>query len=435
MSLEQLNAYCTSKLAELKKRGAHKGVERVIAKITLPDWVRNGRLPTPAEDENFGPRYLLASDEKAYLLMNSNSYLGLALHPKVIAAEEEGVKHFGTGPGAVRFISGTYQPHIELEKCLAAFHGRASAMVYSAAYATVMGVLPALIDEHTLVVSDQLNHNSIINAIRLSHPAKKEIYQHLDMAELERILGTYTSASGKNAVGEPEIKRVLVITDGIFSMRGDCAPLDKIVAICRKYEQSFADGIITIADDSHGVGAFGQTGRGTEEYTQSQVDILIATLGKALAVNGGYVVASTPVIDYLREVSPFYVYSNPITPSEALAATASLKILGSKEGPERLARLRKLTARFENGLTELGLETIPGEHPVTPLVMRDTQQTALLIKYLFQNGILATGLNYPVVPKGDEEIRFQINANHTTGDINYLLSVLKNFLTYSRSRS
>lgn len=433
MSLEQLNVFCTSKLAEMKERGAHKGAEKVIAKIALPGWVKDGRLPNPAEDGNFGPRYFLAEDERAYLLMNSNSYLGLALHPKVMAAEEEGVKHYGTGPGAVRFISGTYQPHVELEKRLAAFHRREAAMIYSAAYAAVMGVLPALIDEHTLVVSDQLNHNCIINAIRLSHPARKEIFKHLDMAELERILSTY--ASSKPAAGEPEIKRILVITDGIFSMRGDCAPLDEIVAICRKYEQNFAEGIITIADDSHGIGAFGETGRGTEEYTRSQVDILIATLGKALGVNGGYVVASAPVIAYLRETSPFYVYSNPITPSEALAATVSLEILESKEGLERLARLRELTARFEHGLTELGFETIPGEHPVTPLVVRDTQQTALLIEYLFQHGILATGLNYPVVPKGDEEIRFQINANHTTGDIDYLLGVLKNFLTYSRSRS
>ena len=425
MSLEKLNGYCTSKLDELKAKGAQKGAEKVITKIALPDWVKNGRLPDPSEDENFGPRYFLAGDENAYLLMNSNSYLGLTLHPWVMAAEEEGVRNFGTGPGAVRFISGTYQPHIELEKRLAAFHGRASAMIYSAAYATVMGVLPALIHENTLVVSDQLNHNSIINAIRLSQPAKKEIFKHLDMEELEHILSTY--ASGKYAADESEIKRVLVITDGIFSMRGDCAPLDKMVAICRKYEQGFAEGIITIADDSHGVGAFGETGRGTEEYTRSKVDILIATLGKALGVNGGYVVASTPVIDYLRETSPFYVYSNPITPSEALAAIASLEILESREGFERLIRLRELTARFENGLTELGFETIPGEHPVTPLVVRDTRQTARLIEDLFQNGILATGLNYPIVPKGDEEIRLQINANHTTRDIDYILGVLKNF--------
>lgn len=425
MSLEQLNAYCTSKLAELKEKGTHKGAEKVIAKIALPDWIKEGRLPTPAEDGNFGPRYFLTGDEKAYLLMNSNSYLGLALHPKVMAAEEAGVKHYGTGPGAVRFISGTYQPHVELEKQLAAFHGRAAALIYSAAYATVMGVLPALIDEHTLVISDQLNHNCIINAIRLSRPARKEIYKHLDMAELARILSTY--ASGKADTADAQIKRVLVITDGIFSMRGDHAPLDEIVAICRQYEHFFAEGIITIADDSHGVGAFGATGHGTEEYTRSQVDILIATLGKALGVNGGYVVASAPVIAYLREVSPFYVYSNPITPSEALAAMASLEILASGEGLKRLARLRELTTRFENGLKELGFETIPGEHPVTPLVLRDTRQTILLTEYLCQHGILATGLNFPVVPKGDEEIRFQINTNHTIADINHLLDVLQNF--------
>jgi glycine C-acetyltransferase len=433
MSLEKLNIYCTSKLEELKEKGAQKGAENVIAKITLPDWVKNGRLPNPAEDANFGPRYFLVGDENAYLLMNSNSYLGFTLHPKVMAAEEEGVKYYGTGPGAVRFISGTYQPHVELENRLAAFHGRTSAMIYSAAYTAVMGVIPALINENTLVISDQLNHNSIINAIRLSHPAKKEIFKHLDTQVLEHILSTY--ASVKYARNEPEIKRVLVITDGIFSMRGDFAPLDKIVAICRKYEQSFEEGIISIADDSHGVGAFGKTGRGIEEYTQSKADILIATLGKALGVNGGYVVASTPVIDYLRETSPLYVYSNPITPSEALAAKTSLEILDSKEGLERLAKLRILSERFENGLTELGFETIPGEHPITPLVMRDTRKTALLIKYLLQNKILATALSYPVVPKGDEEIRFQINANHTIRDIDYILGVLRNFLNYSQEHS
>jgi glycine C-acetyltransferase len=430
MSLEKLNAYCALKLDELEAKGAQKGKEKVIANITLPDWVKHGRLPTSAEDENAGPRYFLAGDEKPYLLMNSNSYLGLTLHPKVMAAEEEGVKHFGTGPGAVRFISGTYQPHIDLEKRLAAFHGRPAAMIYSAAYAAVMGVLPPLIHEHTLVVSDQLNHNSIINAIRLSHPAKKEIYPHLDMAALEQILSRY--ASSKSMENEAEIKRVLVITDGIFSMRGDCASLNDIIAICRKYEHYFVEGIITLADDSHGVGAFGKTGRGTEEYTHSQADILIATLGKALGVNGGYVVASAAVIEYLRETSAFYIYSNPITPSEALAAIAALEILESKEGIARLARLRELTSRFENGLIKLGLETIPGEHPVTPLVVRDTQKTAQLTEYLFRHGILATGLNYPVVPKGDEEIRFQINANHTIRDIDHILGILKNFLADSK---
>lgn len=431
MSLEQLDLYCTSKLDELKDKGAAKGSEKVIAKITVPDWVKRGKLPDAAEDKNFGPRYFLEGDENAYLPMNSNSYLGLSLHPMVIDAEEQGVQNYGTGPGAVRFISGTYQPHIELEKRLAAFHKRESAMIFSAAYAAVMGVLPTLINEHTLVISDQLNHNSIINAIRLSHPAKKEIYQHLDMNALERILSTYASAT--NTQSGPKIERVLVITDGIFSMRGDHAPLNEIVGICRKYEKNFAEGIITIADDSHGVGAFGETGRGTEEYTQCKVDILIATLGKALGVNGGYVAASAPVIEYLRETSPFYIYSNPITPSEAQAAIGSLEILESGEGFERLEKLRSLTTRFENGLIELGFETLPGEHPVTPLMVRDTKKTAQLTQFLLKNGILATGLNYPVVPKGDEEIRFQINANQTIRDIDTILEVLKNFLAHPHS--
>lgn len=433
MSLEKLNSYCTMKLGELKEKGAQKGSEKVIAKILIPKWLKEGRLPNASEDKNFGPRYLLMGDEKAYLLMNSNSYLGLTLHPKVAETEEEGVRNYGTGPGAVRFISGTYQPHIELENRLAKFHQREAAMIFSAAYAAVMGVLPLLINENTLVVSDQLNHNCIINAIRLSRPAHKEVYRHLDMEDLKRIISKY--AAPKNTLEESKINRVIVVTDGIFSMRGDHAPLDKIVDICRKFENSFDDGIITVADDSHGVGAFGETGRGTEEFTKSSVDILIATLGKALGVNGGYVTTAGPVIEYLRETSPFYVYSNPITSSEALAATRSLEILESEEGIERLKKIRSLTFRFKNGLIEQGFETIPGEHPVAPLVLRDTNKTALLINYLVQHGILATGLNYPVVPKGDEEIRFQINANQTIKDIDYILEVLKNFSTKFNFRS
>lgn len=433
MSLEKLNAYCTTTLDALKAKGARKGTENIIEKIIAPDWIIKGNLPNSSEDENFGPRYLLAGNDEPYLLMNSNSYLGLTLHPKVAEAEEKGVRDFGTGPGAVRFISGTYKPHVELERRLARFHGREAAMIYSAAYAAVMGVLPLLINENTLVVSDQLNHNCIINAIRLSRPASKEIYEHLDMNGLECTLNTYAAAN--NTRRNSGIKRVLVVTDGIFSMRGDHAPLDEIVDICRKYENCFDDGIITVADDSHGVGAFGETGRGTEEYTNSSVDILIATLGKALGVNGGYVTTTGPVIEYLRETSPFYVYSNPITPSEAMAAKKSLEILESNEGLARLNKIRSLTSRFSKGLVKLGFETIPGEHPVIPLVVRDTNKTASLIQYLLKHRILATGLNYPVVPKGDEEIRFQINANHTTRDIDYILDILKNFLAHSRSHT
>jgi len=405
MSLKQIEKLLFEKLNDLKVKGTLKGEEKVITGII-------------AAKGGFGPRYLLVGQgEKEFLRMNSNSYLGLSLNKEVIQAEEEACRKLGTGPGAVRFISGTYAPHVELEKRLADFHGREAAMVFSSAYSTVMGVLPQFITEDTLVVSDGLNHNCIINAIRLSKPAKKAIYRHLDMKELERILKENTG----------QAKRAVVVTDGIFSMRGDCAPLDKIVAICRKYESGYEEGILTVVDDSHGVGAFGKTGRGVEEYTNTKADILVATLGKALGVNGGYVVSGKAVINYLRETTQFYIYSNPITPSEAAAAHKSLEILDSPEGIKLLERLKKLIANLREGLNQLGYETLPGEHPIVPLMVRDTKKTFQMVKYLFDNGILVTGLNYPVVPKGDEEIRFQVSATHTEKDIDYLIDVLKRF--------
>ncbi len=405
MTLAKLDKVLAAKLVELDAQNTRKGNELVITGIK------------PAQDGH-GPRYFLAGQgDTEFLQMNSNSYLGLAFDREVIEAEEDAALKFGSGPGAVRFISGTYQPHVELERRLAKFHQREAAMIFSAAYAAVMGILPQLISPETIVISDALNHNCIINAIRLARPAKKAIYKHLDVADLEAAL--------KESVGQG--RRAVVVTDGIFSMRGDYAPLAELVAVCRKYEAQFEEGVITVADDSHGVGAFGDTGRGTEEYTDARVDVVVATLGKSLGVNGGYVAASQILIDYLREAAPFYVYSNPITPSEAAAAVKSLEILDSARGRELLSNMRTLTKRFERGLERLGFETIPSDHPIVPLMVRDTRKTARLVEYLFANAILATGLNFPVVPKGDEEIRFQIAASHTEQDIDYVLAVLKKF--------
>ena len=405
MTTKALEKTLKAQLAERQTQGILKGRETVICGVK-------------AAQDNWGPRlYLEGQGEKEFLQMNSNSYLGLSRKRQVIAAEEAAAAKFGTGPGGVRFISGTYQPHVQLEKRLATFHHRQSAMLFSAAYSTVMAVLSALITTETIVISDALNHNCIINGIKLSRPAVKHIYAHLDMGDLEIKL--------QQSIGSG--KRVLVISDGIFSMRGDYAPLDKLLAICQRYEQNFAEGIITIVDDSHGVGAFGQTGRGTEEYTDARADLLIATLGKAMGVNGGYVTGSSTVIDYLRETAPFYIYSNPITPAEAAAACKSLDILDSPEGCALLEKLHTLTKRLEAGMTHLGLEIIGGEHPIVPLLIRDTGKTALLVEYLFQNGILATGLQYPVVPRGDEEIRFQVSASHTPKDIDFVLTVLQQF--------
>jgi len=351
------------------------------------------------------------------LRMNSNSYLGLAMHPLVIKAETAAAEKFGTGPGAVRFISGTYRPHIELEQKLAEFHGRESAMLFSSAYTTMTGVLPQFISADTLVVSDALNHNCIINAIRLSHPASKEIYAHADIDALDKILDAYKG----------RVKRVCLVTDGIFSMRGDYAHLGKISACCKRHEDAYEQGIISIVDDSHGVGAFGQTGRGTEEYTQGKADILIATLGKAFGVNGGYVVSSSAVIAYLRETSPFYIYSNPITPAEAAAASAALDLVSSNDGLRLLDKLRTFSVRLRSGLEDLGFETLPGEHPIVPILIRNTEKTTALVAHLLANNILVTGLNYPVVPQGEQEIRLQVSAEHTEKDLDCLLAKLADF--------
>lgn len=406
MATGRLERLLEERLQELAEAGRLKGPETVIRGVLPP---RDGK----------GPRYLLeGSGSKAFLRMNSNSYLGLSLRPKIIEAEEQAARDYGTGPGAVRFISGTWSPHVALERRLAAFHGREAAMLFSSAYAAVMGTLPQLVTDRTVVISDALNHNCIINAITLARPAEKRIYRHLDMDELERYLETTYETCD----------RAIIVTDGVFSMRGDHAPLERIRQLAFLYDGAFEENVVIVVDDSHGAGAFGRTGRGTEEVEGSPVaDVLIATLGKAFGVNGGYVVAGHSLVRYFRETSPFYVYSNPITPAETAAALAAVNLVDSAAGLELLAHLRAMTFRFRTGIKRLGLETVEGEHPVVPLMVRDTQRTARLVAYLKDHNILATGLNYPVVPKGEEEIRFQISADHTPADIDEALAVLERF--------
>jgi len=406
MPLNRLTGILRDHVSELEEKGTAKGAEAVVT----------GVIPA---SEHQGPRFLLEGEgDKEFLRMNSNSYLGMSLRPEIMKAEEEGTARYGAGPGAVRFISGTYDAHIELESALAAFHGREDAMIFSSAYATIMGTISPLISRKTAVVSDELNHNCIINAVRLARPMEKAVYPHLDMKALEDSLQDF---KGK-------VDRVLIITDGIFSMRGDHAPMAEIMELAREHDEDFTENVVVVMDDSHGVGAFGETGRGTEEYTSAPpVDVLVGTLGKAFGVNGGYVTSNSALTRFLRESAPFYIYSNPITPGEAKAALASLQLLDSPKGRSLLVHLRALTKRFEEGLQKLGMETIPGEHPVVPLMVRDTAKTNALVEHLYVNGVLATGLAYPVVPRGDEEIRFQINADHTEADVDRALEVLGSF--------
>lgn len=404
MPLNRLSAVLRQSLETLEQEGRRKGHETVVVGVLPPQGDR-------------GPRYLLQGyGDKPFIRMNSNSYLGLSRHPALKKAEEEAIEHFGVGPGAVRFISGTYAPHIELEGHLAAFHGREAAMIFSSAYATVLSVVVPLTTDQTVLISDELNHNCIINAVRLARPLEKLIYKHLDLDNLEQALQKAAALGAR---------RVLVITDGVFSMRGSHAPLAEIARLVEQYDERFAENAILIVDDSHGVGAFGATGRGTEEHTAAQADVLIGTLGKAFGVNGGYVVGAADLIAYLRETSPMYIYSNPITPGEAAAAVAALKLVQAPEGQQRLQHLSAMTERFRQGLLSLGYESFPGAHPVVPLLLRDAARTNRLVGFLREQGVLATAIVYPVVPKGEASIRFQISAEHTQRDVDEVLGILQ----------
>jgi glycine C-acetyltransferase len=404
MPLNRLSAVLLQSLETLEQEGRRKGHETVVVGVLPPQGDR-------------GPRYLLQGyGDKPFIRMNSNSYLGLSRHPALKKAEEEAIECFGVGPGAVRFISGTYAPHVELEGHLAAFHGREAAMIFSSAYATVLSVVVPLTTDQTVLISDELNHNCIINAVRLARPLEKLIYKHLDLDNLEQALQKAAALGAR---------RVLVITDGVFSMRGSHAPLAEIARLVEQYNERFAENAILIVDDSHGVGAFGATGRGTEEYTAAQADVLIGTLGKAFGVNGGYVVGAADLIAYLRETSPMYIYSNPITPGEAAAAVAALKLVQAPEGQQRLKHLAAMTERFRQGLLSLGYESFPGAHPVVPLLLRDAARTNRMVGFLREQGVLATAIVYPVVPKGEASIRFQISAEHTQRDVDEVLDVLQ----------
>lgn len=406
MPLQKVEAALARALEGLEKAGTLKGEEWIITGVAK---AKDGR----------GPRYLIQGQgEREFLRMNSNSYLGMSLREELLEAEEEGARKYGVGPGAVRFIHGTFLPHVELEKRLADFHGKEAAMIFSSAYAANCGVLAPLISKKTVVLSDALNHNSIINAIRLSRPQDKEVYKHLDMEDLEGKI--------KSWIGRCD--RLLIITDGVFSMRGDYVDLSAIVGLGQKYNEKFSEGALTVVDDSHGTGAFGETGRGTIEVTRGEdVDIITSTLGKAFGVNGGYLASSEKIIEYLRETSPFYIYSNPITPSEASAVLRAIEILDSQEGAELLKGLKEKTQLFERGLLALGFEILEGEHPIVPVMVRDTQKTEELVEFLKERGILVVGLKFPVVPKGDESLRFQISASHTKNDIEYVLEQLKEY--------
>ena len=404
MPLDKLNPSLVADVQAFMQEGRAKAPERVITGYVPPRGAR-------------GPRYTLRGSAGEFLRMNSNSYLSLSHHPALLDAADHAAKAFGAGPGAVRFIDGTAAPHVALEERVARFTGRPAAKVFNSAYTTTLGLSMTLSGPDTFWIGDELNHNCIIRAMRIANVPKEQraIYRHNDLADLQRQLDAVPASAG----------RVLVIFDGIFSMRGDNAPLDRIQQICASAHPRFRDGVVTVMDDSHGIGAYGATGRGTEDFCGARADILIGTFGKAFGVNGGFVAGSPELIEAVRQKADTYIYTNPLGAGDAAAALAGVDIADGAEGRERLANLQARTKQFRDGLHALGRESIPGPHPVVPLLVRDTGRTRATVKHLFDSGILAVGLTFPVVPRGDETIRFQINAAHTSADIDEVLQALK----------
>jgi glycine C-acetyltransferase len=403
MSLEKLNASLVREVADLQREGRAKAPERVI----------NGYVPASGAR---GPRYTLQGRDGEFLRMNANSYLSLSHHPKMLHAADEAAHVFGTGPGAVRFIDGTSIHHVALEERIAAFTGRPSAKAFNSAYTTVLGTAITLSSADTYWIGDELNHNCIIRAMRIANVPgnRRAIFAHNDPEDLARKL---------EAVPD-DIGRVVVIFDGIFSMRGDAAPVQEILRVTTAHENRFRDGVITMMDDSHGIGAYGATGRGTEEHAGARVDVLVGTFGKAFGVNGGFVAGSPELVEAVRQKSDTYIYTNPLGAADCAAAIEAIGIADGPEGRERLANLGARTSQFRAGLGALGLESIPGPHPVVPLLVRSTDKVRAMVQGLCERRILAVGLTFPVVPKGDETIRFQINAAHTEADIDEVLQAL-----------
>ena len=405
MSLDNLDAALAAELDALALEGRVKAEERVITRY----------IPPQGE---FGPRYRLVGSDQEFLRMNSNSYLSLANHPKVIEAADKATHEFGVGPGAVRFIDGTYSYHVRLEERIADFTTKPKAKIFNSAYTSNCGLALAISNAKTHWIGDQLNHNSIIRAMRIAGVPRenKGIFKHNDMGDLRQCLEEV----------DPAVERVVVIFDGVYSMRGDIAPIDRILEITREYDEKFTDGVITVVDDSHGIGAYGKTGRGTAEYCGAQPDIIVGTFGKAFGVNGGFIAASSTVIEAVRQKADTYIYTNPLSVADCAAAIAAIDICDSNEGLALLANLQERQKQFRHGLANLGLESIEGPHPVIPLMVRSTTKTQEVVESLYNAGILVVGLVFPVVPKGDESIRFQINGAHSKADIAYVLSLLQN---------
>jgi len=346
------------------------------------------------------------------LILSSNNYLGLSDDPTVVQAGVDGLKKFGAGTGSVRFICGTFTVHRELEEALARFVGTESSLSYVSAWNANEGLTGTVLDEGDFVVSDALNHASIIDSMRLAKSITKcttAVFKHGDLDDLREKLGSAKSA-----------KRRMIWTDGVFSMEGSICKLPDLLQIARDFDA------IVVMDDSHATGVLGEHGRGTAEHfgLLGQVHVITSTLGKALGgAAGGFVAGPAVLTDYLTQRSRPQLFSNALPPTVAMSALAAVDFVDKH--PERVEQLRQNTKYFREQITEAGFNPIPGDTPIVPIIVGETAAAIQMSDMLLDEGVFVTGFGFPVVPHGTARVRCQISAAHTRDDLDQAVRVFK----------
>ncbi|MEK7271884.1 MAG: pyridoxal phosphate-dependent aminotransferase family protein, partial [Nitrospirota bacterium] len=341
-------------------------------------------------------------DGKKMIMIGSNNYLGLTNHPRVKEAAIEALRKYGSGCAGSRFLNGTLDIHVNLEKKLARFMRKESALVFSTGFQTNLGVISAIAGKDDVILIDKMNHASIIDGCRLSFSETKK-YRHNDMEDLERLLQQYND------------KGKLIIVDGVFSMEGDIADLPNIVKLARKY------GARVMVDDAHGIGVLGRTGRGTAEHfgLEDEVDLIMGTYSKSLASIGGFIAASEEVIHYIKHFARALIFSASPPPASIASVSAAIDII--EEEPERRERLRRNTNKMLKGFKALGFDTGRSETPIIPLIVGDDQRAFLMAKMLHDKGIFANVAVSPAVPNGNALIRTSYMATHTDEQLDKVL--------------
>jgi glycine C-acetyltransferase len=347
-------------------------------------------------------------DGREVINLASNNYLGLTTHPKLREAALKAVAQYGVGSGAVRTISGTMSLHMELEERIAGFKHVEACVVFQSGFAANAGTVSAILTPEDHIVSDELNHASIIDGCRLSK-AKIHVFAHKDVAAAEKILAELDGVPG----------RKLLISDGVFSMDGDIGPLPGLVEAAEKH------GAIMMVDDAHSSGVLGRNGRGTIDHfgLHGRVHVQVGTLSKAIGVLGGYVCGSRDLIEFLYHRARPFLFSTSHPPAVAAACLAAFDVL--EEEPERIDRLWENTRYFKAGLTAAGFNTGISETPITPVIVGEAAQAHQLSRELFQQGVLATGIGFPTVPKGRARVRTIVTSEHTKAELDRALDVFR----------